>query len=137
MLVTLLFLAPLFSDLPKAVLAALIIEAVVMGMMNVPEMRRLRRVQRTDFWIAIIAIVATLLAGVLAGVVIGIGLSLVWLVWVVTHPQIPELAHEAGTQVFREVDEHPEDRQVPGVTGHPPGRRVVLRHGRRARGPGA
>ena len=34
-LVTLLFLAPLFSDLPKAVLAALIIEAVVMGMMNV------------------------------------------------------------------------------------------------------
>ena len=67
-LVTLLFLAPLFSDLPKAVLAALIIEAVVMGMMNVAEMRRLRRVQRTDFWIAITAIVATLFAGVLAGV---------------------------------------------------------------------
>ena len=110
-LVTLLFLAPLFSDLPKAVLAALIIEAVVMGMMNVAEMRRLRRVQRTDFWIAIMAIVATLLAGVLAGVMIGIGLSLVWLVWVVTHPRIPELAHEAGTQVFREVDEHPEDRR--------------------------
>lgn len=114
-LVTLLFLAPLFSDLPKAVLAALIIEAVVMGMMNVAEMRRLRRVQRTDFWIAIMAIVATLLAGVLAGVMIGIGLSLVWLVWVVTHPRIPELAHEGGTQVFREVDEHPEDRRTPGV----------------------
>ena len=40
-LLTLLFLAPLFSDLPKPVLAALIIEAVVMGMMDVPEMRRL------------------------------------------------------------------------------------------------
>ena len=35
-LLTLLVLAPLFSDLPKPVLAALIIEAVVMGMMNVP-----------------------------------------------------------------------------------------------------
>ena len=55
-LLTLLFLAPLFSDLPKPVLAALIIEAVVMGMMNVPEMRRLARVQRFDFWIAIAAI---------------------------------------------------------------------------------
>ena len=33
-LLTLLFLAPLFSNLPKPVLAALIIEAVVMGMMN-------------------------------------------------------------------------------------------------------
>ena len=43
-LLTLLVLAPLFSDLPKPVLAALIIEAVVMGMMDVPEMRRLARV---------------------------------------------------------------------------------------------
>jgi SulP family sulfate permease len=51
-LLTLLALAPLFSQLPKAVLGALIIEAVVMGMMNVPEMRRLYRVQRFDFWIA-------------------------------------------------------------------------------------
>ena len=56
-LLTLLFLAPLFSNLPKPVLAALIIEAVVMGMMNVPEMRRLARVQRFDFWIAVAAIV--------------------------------------------------------------------------------
>ena len=114
-LLTLLFLAPLFSDLPKAVLAALIIEAVVMGMMNVAEMRRLSRVQRIDFWIAIMAIAATLLAGVLAGVLIGIGLSLVWLVWVVTHPQIPELAHEAERRCSG-VDEHPDDRRTPGVT---------------------
>ena len=60
-MLTLLFLAPLFSDLPKPVLAALIIEAVVMGMMDVPEMRRLFRVQRFDFWIAVAAIAGTLL----------------------------------------------------------------------------
>jgi SulP family sulfate permease len=42
-LATLLVLAPVFSVLPKPVLAALIIEAVVMGMMDVPEMRRLAR----------------------------------------------------------------------------------------------
>ena len=67
-LLTLLVLAPLFSDLPKPVLAALIIEAVVMGMMDLPEMRRLFRVQRFDFWVAIAAIVSTLAFGVLAGV---------------------------------------------------------------------
>ncbi|HEY7814224.1 MAG TPA: SulP family inorganic anion transporter, partial [Nakamurella sp.] len=39
-LATLLVLAPVFAVLPKPVLAALIIEAVVMGMMDVPEMRR-------------------------------------------------------------------------------------------------
>ena len=114
-LLTLLVLAPLFSDLPKPVLAALIIEAVVMGMMNVPEMRRLARVKPFDFWIAVAAIVGTLVFGVLAGVVIGIGLSLLWLVKVATQPDIPVLAREADTQVFRELDEHPDDELVPGV----------------------
>ena len=88
-LLTLLFLAPLFSNLPKAVLGALIIEAVVMGMMNVPEMRRLARVQRFDFWIALAALAATLLVGVLAGVIIGIAFSLIWLIAVSTHPNMP------------------------------------------------
>ena len=43
-LATLLFLAPLFSDLPKAVLGAVIIDAVVFGMIDVAELRRLYRV---------------------------------------------------------------------------------------------
>ena len=114
-LLTLLVLAPLFSKLPKPVLAALIIEAVVMGMMDVPEMRRLFRVQRFDFWIAVVAIAGTLVFGVLAGVMIGIGLSLLWLISVATRPPMPLLARERGTQVYRELDEHPTDEQVPGV----------------------
>ncbi|WP_426624927.1 SulP family inorganic anion transporter [Leifsonia sp. McL0607] len=114
-LLTLLFLAPLFSNLPKAVLGALIIEAVVMGMMDFPEMRRLFRVKKVDFWIAIVALLGTLVFGVLAGVIIGIGLSLAWLVAVATHPQMPTLGRERGTQVFREVDAFPGDEIVPGV----------------------
>jgi MFS superfamily sulfate permease-like transporter len=50
-LATLLVLAPLFSELPKAVLAAVIIDAVVFGMIDVPELRRLYRVTRFDFWV--------------------------------------------------------------------------------------
>lgn len=114
-LLTLLVLAPLFSSLPKPVLAALIIEAVVMGMINIPEMRRLARVQPFDFWVAIAAIVGTLAFGVLAGVMIGIGLSLVWLIAVATHPNIATLAREADTEVFRDVSEHPDDERIPGV----------------------
>jgi SulP family sulfate permease len=114
-LLTLLVLAPLFSALPKPVLAALIIEAVVTGMINIPEMRRLFRVQPFDFWVAIAAIVSTLAFGVLAGVIIGIGLSLLWLVGVATHPSIATLARKANTSVFRDVSEHPGDERVPGV----------------------
>jgi anti-anti-sigma factor len=86
-----------------------------MGMMNVPEMRRLARVQKVDFWIAIAAILGTLVFGVLAGVIIGIGLSLIWLVAVATHPAMPALGREPGTQVFREADGHPGDEILPGV----------------------
>ena len=135
-LLTLLVLAPVFSKLPKPVLAALIIEAVVMGMMDLPEMRRLARVQRFDFWVAMAAIAGTLVFGVLAGVMIGIGLSLLWLISVATRPPMPLLGREPGTQVFRELDEHPDRRAVPGSRGPSAGRRPLLRHLRCPRGSG-
>src|SRR4051812_47358277 len=112
---TLLVLAPLFSDLPKAVLGAIIIDAVVFGMIDVAELRRLHRVARFDFWVAVAAIVAVLSAGVLAGVVIGVALSLGWLVYVVTRPPMPLLGREPGTHVFRDLVENPEDETFPGI----------------------
>ncbi len=113
---TLIVLAPVFSHLPKAVLAAIIIDAVVFGMIDVRELRRLYRVTRFDFWIATAAILAVLSAGVLAGVVIGVVLSLGWLVYAATRPPMPLLGREAGTQVFRELDEHPEDERFEGIS---------------------
>src|SRR4051795_5780064 len=112
---TLLVLAPVFSNLPKAVLGAIIIDAVVFGMIDVAELRRLHRVQRFDFVIAVAAFVAVLSAGVLAGVLIGIGLSLGWLVFVATTPAMPLLGREPGTTAFREAEGHPEDETFPGV----------------------
>ena len=114
-LATLVVLAPLFSDLPKAVLGAVIIDAVVFGMIDVAELRRLYRVTRFDFWVAVAAIVAVLSAGVLAGVVIGVALSLGWLVYVATRPPMPLLGREPGTQVFRDLDENPADETFPGI----------------------
>ncbi len=112
---TLLVLAPLFSQLPKAVLGAVIIDAVVFGMIDVPEIRRLQRVARFDFWIAVAAIVGVLSSGVLAGVVIGVALSLGWLVYVATRPPMPLLGRQAGTQVFRDLDENPGDETFSGI----------------------
>ena len=114
-LLTLVALAPLFSQLPKAVLAAIIIDAVVFGMIDVPELRRLYRVKRFDFWIAAAAFLGVLSAGVLTGVVIGIALSLVWLVYVATNPGMPILGREPGTQVFRDASENPGDETFPGI----------------------
>jgi sulfate permease, SulP family len=114
-LATLVVLAPLFSQLPKAVLGAVIIDAVVFGMIDVGELRRLHRVTRFDFWVALTAIAGVLSAGVLAGVVIGIVLSLGWLVYVATRPPMPLLGREPGTQVFRDLVENPADETFPGI----------------------
>ena len=112
---TLILFAPLFSELPKAVLAAIIIDAVVFGMIDLAEFRRLRRVKRFDFWIAVAAVLGVLSVGVLLGVVVGIVLSLLWLINVATRPTMPILGREAGTQVYRDLAEHPEDETDPGV----------------------
>ena len=112
---TLIVLAPVFSDLPKAVLAAIIIDAVVFGMIDLRAFRRLRRVARFDFWIAIIAVLAVLSVGVLAGAIVGMALSLAWLVYVASQPGVPELGREPGRQVFRDLAENPGDETVAGV----------------------
>lgn len=114
-ILTLLILAPLFSDLPKTVLAALIIDAVVFGMMDVAEMKRLRRVARVDFWIAVAAIGGVLGAGVLAGVIIGVVLSVAWLVYVSATPHMPVLGRKPGSEVFHSIDEYPDSETYPGL----------------------
>jgi sulfate permease, SulP family len=114
-LATLVVLAPLFSELPKAVLGAIIIDAVVFGMIDIPELRRLYRVTRFDFWIAAAAILAVLSAGVLAGVLLGVILSLGWLIYVATRPPMPLLGREPDTQVFRDIQENPDDETPEGI----------------------
>lgn len=83
--------------------------------MDVPEMRRLLAVKRTDFWIAMAAILGVLSAGVLAGVMIGVLLSIIWLVAVSTRPDAPALGHQPGTQVFRSLDRYPDGLTYPGL----------------------
>ncbi len=115
-ILTLLLLAPLFSDLPEAVLGAIIIEAVVMGMMDVPEMRRLYRVKPFEFLSALAALLGVMTFGILQGVFIGVALSIIWLVAVSALPYIPELGRKPGSPAFFDVDEHPDSQTYPGLS---------------------
>ena len=75
----------------------------------------LRRVSRFDFWVALAAALGVLSAGVLFGIVIGVVLSLGWLVYVSTRPAMPLLGREPGTQVFRDIDLNPADQTFPDI----------------------
>lgn len=115
-ILTLLFLAPFFSDLPNAVLGAVIIEAVVMGMMDVPEMKRILSVKPIEFVMAMAALLGVLTFGILQGVVIGVVLSLLWLVAVSSRPYIAELGRKPGTQAFFDLEAHPDGETYPGLS---------------------
>ncbi len=56
LLATALFLAPLFQNLPQAVLAAIVI-ASVLGLVDIPEFRRYVDQRRTDFVLSLVALV--------------------------------------------------------------------------------
>jgi anti-anti-sigma factor len=84
-------------------------------MIDIKELRRLYNVTRFDFWIAVFAILGVLSAGVLAGVVIGVALSLGWLIYVATRPSMPLLGREPDTQVYRDLAENPEDQTFESV----------------------
>jgi high affinity sulfate transporter 1 len=115
-ILTLLFLAPMFSDLPEAVLGAIIIQAVVMGMMDVPEMRRLYKVKQIEFWIAVAALVGVMTFGILQGVFIGVAISLIWLIAVSSLPYIPELGRKKDTEAFYDLENHPDGETHPGLS---------------------
>ena len=114
-ILTLLFLAPLFANLPKTALAAIVIQAVAFGLWKIPEMRRLRVLSRIDFWLALAALLGVLTFGTLQGVFIGVFLSLLWLVWRTSHPSMPVLGRASDSAAYHSTERHPDAAMVPGI----------------------
>ena len=79
-LITVLALTPLFTNLPEAVLAAMIIHAV-WHLMKVAEMRRFYALVPREFWLGMITLLGVIILDVLPGLVIGVILSILVLVY--------------------------------------------------------
>ncbi len=131
----LIFWADAFSDIPLAVLAAVVVVAVT-PFVKVDEARRLWRVQRTDFWLMMLAFLATVLLGLELGVLAAVAASIVVLVYRVTNPRVPELGRRGGDR--RLCGARP-PRRHPDVSRHrDPARRssgVVHERGERGAAP--
>src|SRR3954464_5202481 len=78
-LLTLLFLASIFEQLPSATLGAVVIDAMV-GLITFAQMRRYLRVSRSDFVFFLGAMAGILCLGIIAGILIGVVLSLLLLI---------------------------------------------------------
>jgi high affinity sulfate transporter 1 len=114
-LATAIFLAPLFEELPSAVLAGILITAVL-SLMDVPELRRFWALRRTDFLVALVAIVGVITTSVLIGMLIAVGLSLASLLYRASRPYVAVLVEIDGrAQAYADMSRHPEGLPVPGM----------------------
>jgi len=114
-LVTVIALTPLFTDLPEAVLAALIIHAVS-HLMKVGEMRRFRRLVPREFWLAMLTLLGVIVLDVLPALILGVVVALLLLIYRASRPQISMLgADPAVSGVFTDITRHHGVTPVPGV----------------------
>jgi MFS superfamily sulfate permease-like transporter len=122
--VCLLFLTGLLENLPKAVLAAVVLTAVY-GLLDFPTLLRMWRVSRLDFLAATIALVAVLLLGILQGVLLAATASILLLLARVSRPHIAFLGRVPGTNSYSDMDRHPENEPPPGVIAFRPEASVI------------
>ncbi len=114
-LATAVVLAPLFQNLPNAVLGAIVI-AAVLSLMDVGEMRRFWAWRRTDFMIAVTAMVGVLLTTVLTGMVLAVLLSVVFVLYKASRPYIATLGRMPGhLGTFGDLTRHPDALSVPAL----------------------
>lgn len=102
-LLTLLFLTPLFHNLPNAILAAVIMVAVF-GLIDYKEVIHLWHTDRSDLWMLAVTFVATLALGIEEGILIGVVLSLGLVIYRTSRPHIATLGRVPGSDFYRNVE---------------------------------
>ena len=102
----LLLLTPLLEPLPRVILAALIMAAVV-SFIDVPGFLELFRIDRGEGSVALVTLVTALTLGLLEGLALGVGTNLAIHVVRRMRPDIVELGRVHGTLQYRNRTRYP------------------------------
>ena len=104
----------MLENLPKAVLAAVVLTAVY-GLLDFPALLRMWRVSRLDFLAAAIALAGVLLLGILQGILLAALASIALMLVRSSHPHVAFLGRIPGTNNYSDMDRHPENEPPRGV----------------------
>lgn len=115
----LLFLTGLLADLPKAVLAAVVLLAV-RGLIDARAILHMATVSRVDLLHACTAFAGVLVLGILQGILLAALVSVLQLLFRYSAPHIAYLGRIPGTQQFSDLLHHPQNEPLPGVLAFRP-----------------
>jgi SulP family sulfate permease len=114
LLLVTLFLTHLLSALPQPVLAAVVLVAVA-GLFQLSVLKHLWRSSRTEFALAMAALLGVLGSGLLRGVLIGALLSLMLLIRRASRPHVAFLGRIPSTRRFSDIARNPDNEAIPDV----------------------
>ncbi len=113
-ILTLMFLLPLFTNLPHAALAAIVIEAML-GLLDFSYLKKLWKQSRVELTVAMVAYLAVMIVGVLPGMGLGVSLSILILIYRASSPHSAVLGRVSGTNSFHDVSIRSNLETVPGL----------------------
>ena len=111
----LLLVAPnLLKNLPISALAAVVIAAAV-GMIEVTDLRRIYRIQRWEFWLAIACSAGVVVLGAIPGIGLAIAIAVIEFLWDSWRPHSAVLGRADGVKGYHDIQRHPEAHLIPGL----------------------
>jgi len=111
----LLLAAPnLLRHLPTAALAAVVIAAAI-GLIEVADLKRIYRIQRWEFWLAIVCFVGVAVLGVIPGIGLAIGIAIAEFLWDGWRPHSAVLGRAHGVKGYHDIARYPDARRIPGL----------------------
>ena len=117
--ICLLFLTGLLTNLPKAVLAAIVFTAVY-KLVDIAALMRMWRISRIDFYAAAIALVSVLMLGILQGILLAAIASIFLLLARASQPNVAILGRLPGTGRYADSARHPDVEPLADVIAFRP-----------------
>lgn len=111
---TLLFLTPVFYYLPLPILAGIIIVSVF-GLFDFKEMKSIATTRKSEGGIAIFTFLATLFIGIQDGILLGVGVSMLYMLYKVSRPSVAELGVLPNTRSFKNLERNPEAKRIDDI----------------------
>ena len=104
-IITVLFFTPLFYYLPKSVLAAIIVIAVL-PLFNLSSFIETWKFNKLEAYAWLITFISVLWFGIEKGIFIGIVLSILLYLWQISRPHIAIVGRIDGTEHYRNINRH-------------------------------
>lgn len=112
-MVTLLFLMPLFQYTPNVVLGAIIVTAVV-GLIDIPAAYQIWKIDKFDFLVMLCAFLGVIFISVQEGLAIAVGVSIFKILLQITRPKTVMLGNMPGSDIYRDLHHYNEAMRIPG-----------------------